>query len=115
MAVNHVTGVRADIAEVLERIRDVASRNKVFEHSVKVGETSDFKSVADSTRQMFEKVNSSQIETESLKDKYLTGDPNVTLTQVLVSTEKSKLAFEGLIVVRNRCLEAYKEIMNMPV
>lgn len=115
MAVNHVTGVRADIAQVLERIRDISSRNKVFDHGVKVNETSDFKSIADSARHMLDKINSSQVETESLKDKYLAGDNNVSLAQVLVSTEKSKLAFEGLIVVRNRCLEAYKEIMNMPI
>lgn len=115
MAVNHVTGVRADIAEVLEKIRDVSARNKVFDHSVKVNETSDFKSVAESTRNMLNNINSSQIETEALKDKYLMGDKNISLAQVLVSTEKSKLAFEGLIVVRNRCLEAYKEIMNMPI
>ena len=50
-----------------------------------------------------------------LKNKYISGDANVSLSQVVVASEKSKLAFEGLIVVRNKCLESYKEIMNMPV
>ncbi len=37
-----------------------------------------------------------------MKDKYLQGDPNVSLSQVMVVNEKSKLAFEGLIIVRKQ-------------
>jgi flagellar hook-basal body complex protein FliE len=50
-----------------------------------------------------------------LKQSYMTGDSNVSISQVMMSTMKSKLAFEGLLVVRNKLLDAYKEIMNMPV
>ena len=43
------------------------------------------------------------------------GDPNVNLAQVMVSLEKSGLAFQAVTQVRNKLLSAYQEIMNMPV
>jgi flagellar hook-basal body complex protein FliE len=33
----------------------------------------------------------------------------------MVTKEKSGIAFEATIQVRNKVLEAYKQIMNMPV
>jgi flagellar hook-basal body complex protein FliE len=61
------------------------------------------------------KVSQLQSETENLKSAYVSGSGNVSLSQVVVASQKSKLAFEGLIAVRNKILEAYKDIMNMPV
>ncbi len=60
-------------------------------------------------------VNQAQIDSEKLKNSYVLGDSNVSMSQVIVASQKSKLAFEGLVSVRNKILEAYKEIMNMPV
>ena len=43
------------------------------------------------------------------------GQPGVSLTQVMVAAEKSSIAFEAMTQVRNKLVDAYKEIMNMPV
>lgn len=115
MTVSNVGGVRADIAQMLEKIRDVSSRAKVFDHNHGVNKSADFSKVFQSTQSVIGNINDLQNTTDALKDKYVSGDPNVSLSQVVVANEKSKLAFEGLIIVRNKCLEAYKEIMNMPV
>jgi len=112
MAINNVTGVRADIAEMLEKIRDASHRTKLFEpHSQKA----DFSKAVDSAHSVMGGINNLQANSESLKAKYLVGDPSVSLSQVVLATEKSKLAFQGLVTVRNKCLEAYKDIMSMPV
>jgi flagellar hook-basal body complex protein FliE len=116
MSVSAVGGVRADIAEMLSKIRDVSNRSPVFSNGLgSVEKTGDFGSVFEALKSSVGGVSDLQAKSESVKNAYLLGDPNVSLSQVIVSSEKSKLAFEGLVTVRNKCLEAYKEIMNMPV
>lgn len=116
MNVSQVGGVRADIAQMLDKIREVSHREAVFSPiSGAHTQTADFSKVMDSSKNLLSSVSDLQSKSEVLKDKYIAGDPTVSLSQVVVSSEKSKLAFEGLMIVRNKCLEAYKEIMNMPV
>jgi flagellar hook-basal body complex protein FliE len=43
------------------------------------------------------------------------GEKNFSLADVMVAKEKSGFAFESTIQVRNKVLEAYKQIMSMPV
>jgi flagellar hook-basal body complex protein FliE len=43
------------------------------------------------------------------------GDRSVTLADTMISASKAGLAFDATVQVRNKFVEAYKEIMNMPV
>ncbi len=43
------------------------------------------------------------------------GDKNVSLADVMIAKEKSGIAFEATMQVRNKVLEAYEKIMQMPV
>jgi flagellar hook-basal body complex protein FliE len=43
------------------------------------------------------------------------GDTGVTLSEVMVASSKSGIALDATIQVRNKFVEAYKEIMSMPV
>ena len=43
------------------------------------------------------------------------GDPNVTLPEVMIAKSKAGLAFEGMVQVRNKMIDAYQEIMRMQV
>ncbi|GAB3034798.1 flagellar hook-basal body complex protein FliE [Bowmanella dokdonensis] len=43
------------------------------------------------------------------------GDKSLSLVDVMVAKEKAGIAFEATVQVRNKVLEAYKTIMNMPV
>lgn len=115
MVTNNVAGVRSDISEMLSKIRDISSKTSVFKTDSPEPSTENFSSVMKHAGKVVDTVNTSMGNTEAIRDKYLQGDPNVSLAQVMLSNEKSKLAFEGLIIVRNKCLDAYKEIMNMPV
>lgn len=51
----------------------------------------------------------------SLREGYLLGDPNIDITRVMVASEKSSIATQAMLQVRNKMVESYKEIMNMPV
>lgn len=60
-------------------------------------------------------VNMLQQETSKLRTAAEMGDKNVSLAQVMIASQKSSLAFEATVQVRNKLVEAYKEIMSMPV
>lgn len=60
-------------------------------------------------------VNALQQETGAMRTAFEMGDKNVSLAQVMIASQKSSLAFEATVQVRNKLVEAYKEIMSMPV
>ena len=39
----------------------------------------------------------------------------IPLTDVVLAMQKSSLAFEATLQIRNKVLKAYEDIMNMPV
>lgn len=107
---------RADISETLAKIRSIASQTKAFSpEAVTQAPKTQFNQVLSVAKDAVLDVSQAQNQAEVMKSAYLTGDPNVSMSQVMMSTMKSKVAFEGLLVVRNKLLDAYKEIMNMPV
>jgi len=59
-------------------------------------------------------VNQAQASARELQTAYARGD-DVNLTEVAIAMQKSSVAFEATVQVRNKLLEAYREIMNMPV
>ena len=64
--------------------------------------------------QMVSDVNSAQMQAAELRTAYERGD-NIPLTDVVIGMQKSSLAFEATLQIRNKVLKAYEEIMNMPV
>ena len=60
-------------------------------------------------------VNELQQTSGDLKTRMELGDPNVTLEQTMIASQKSSIAFEATVQVRNKIVDAYKEIMSMPV
>ena len=59
-------------------------------------------------------VNDLQNTEDKLQDAYDRGE-NVPLTDVVLGMQKSSLAFEATLQIRNKVLKAYEEILNMPV
>lgn len=85
---------------------DILSRT---EKSPAAGQFSDMLS------QALDNVNGMQKESRSMQTRFDMGDPDLSLVDVMVAKEKSGIAFEATVQVRNKLLEAYKTIMNMPV
>jgi flagellar hook-basal body complex protein FliE len=114
MSIDNVTRVRGDISEMLEKIRNISTKTQVFSETA-VTPTKDFTEIMSVAKSHILKVSELQTEAESIKNAYISGNTNISMAQVAIASQKSKLAFEGLIAVRNKILEAYKDIMNMPV
>ncbi len=66
-------------------------------------------------KQSIDSVNESQQYAGELKKAFETGEGNVELAEVMVAIQKSSLSFEAMVQVRNKLVDAYKEIMNMPI
>jgi len=43
------------------------------------------------------------------------GDKSVALPEVMIAMQKASLSFQAMTEVRNRLVNAYQEIMNMPI
>ena len=78
--------------------------------TTKVGQPSFF----DSVKNALDKVNDADIKADAMSEAYDRGE-EVPLTEVVLSMQKSSLAFEATLQVRNKVMKAYEEIMNMPV
>lgn len=60
-------------------------------------------------------VNELQQDSGAKKTAFEMGDRSVTLAEVMVASSKSGIALDAAVQVRNKFVEAYKEIMSMPV
>ena len=65
--------------------------------------------------QAINKVNDVQQASSATADAYIRGDANVDITDVMIASQKSTVAFQAMTQVRNKMVEAYKDIMNMPI
>lgn len=60
-------------------------------------------------------VNELQQNSGDLKTAFEMGDPNVSLAEVMIASQKASVAFEATLQVRNKMVEAYQEVMRMSI
>jgi flagellar hook-basal body complex protein FliE len=71
-------------------------------------------SFIESMRSAVDSVNQQQNAAKELQTAYARGE-DVSLTDVVISMQKSSVAFEATVQVRNKILESYREIMSMAI
>ena len=59
-----------------------------------------------------ERLNNRQIAADDLVQKFVSGEVD-DLHSVMIAAEEARLTLELAVQLRNRCIEAYKEINNM--
>ncbi|BCE01337.1 flagellar hook-basal body complex protein FliE [Marinicellulosiphila megalodicopiae] len=72
-------------------------------------------SFGDMFKSAIDSVNDSKSHANDLSSRYEQGDPSVDLPEVMIALQKSSVSFQAMTQVRNKMVEAYKEIMNMPL
>jgi flagellar hook-basal body complex protein FliE len=60
-------------------------------------------------------VNATQQQAADVATRFERGEPGLELSQVMLEANKSQVAFRATVEVRNRLVNAYQEIMNMPI
>ena len=61
-----------------------------------------------------DEVNNLQMESKNTAAAYETGG-DVSLTDLMMKSQKASISFEATLQIRNKVLRAYEDIMNMPV
>jgi flagellar hook-basal body complex protein FliE len=62
-----------------------------------------------------EQVNAAMVDAKAQATAFERGDPNVSLVEVMVASQRAGLQFQAMTEVRNKLLTAYQEIMSMQV
>lgn len=72
-------------------------------------------SFGETLQNALEGVNSAQKNAGALAQAFELGDPRADLARVMVAAQQSQVAFRATVEVRNRLVQAYQDVMNMPL
>ena len=121
---------RADINQLLQQMRQVQDQMKsgqgLRESAAADGMTplgglnaagqgQKVPGFSDLFKQAVTSVNETQQQASAMATAYEKGDTGVSLSQVMVASQKANVSFQALTQVRNRLVEAYQDVMNMPM
>lgn len=95
-------------------VRDVADV-KGLDRGVKVSSASDVPSFGDMLAQAVDKVNNIQQSAGAMSAAYEKGDPTIDISDVMIASQKASVAFQSMVQVRNKVMDAYRDVMNMPL
>ena len=66
-------------------------------------------------RESIDQVNELQLDADLTLQKFLSDDPSVKHEQVVVAFRKAQVAFETLMQIRNKLVDAFEDIQQMRV
>jgi flagellar hook-basal body complex protein FliE len=66
-------------------------------------------------QQGIDSVNRTQQSADGLANAFERGVPGVELPQVMLEMQKANVSFRAAVEVRNKLVNAYQDIMNMPI
>jgi flagellar hook-basal body complex protein FliE len=101
-----LTQMRAAQAQASQQTNPLAQTQNVGASDV------DFSSMMKSA---VNKVNETQQAAGDLKTAFEMGDPNVSLADAMIASQKASVAFQATLQVRNKLVQAYEEVMRMSV
>ncbi len=118
---------RPDINQLLLNMRDMKSQVQAPSQSPAALDVADNitrpgLNVQDTTpafgdlfNRAIDNVNGLQQQAAAMSSAYARGDESVDITDVMIASEKSRVGFQATVQVRNKVIEAYQDIMNMPI
>lgn len=100
-----------EISQVLAQMRVMASQAGAQPAQETSAASGNFQQLLSDS---ISKVNGLQSEAGAMKTAFEQGQ-DVDLAQVMVATQKASLSFNAMVEVRNKLVDAYKDVMNMPL
>ena len=70
---------------------------------------------AQALKAQLDQVNALHEDSRKLGERFAIGDDSVNLSDVMLATQKSSIALQATVQVRNKLVTAYHDIMNMQV
>ena len=99
---------------MLSQIRAYEARAKNQPELLEPGSGVEKTSFSELVKGAVNSVNDLQQKSTVMAAAYESGD-DVPLTDVVLSMQKSSIAFEATLQIRNKVIKAYEDIKNMPV
>lgn len=100
---------------ILEQINIQANEIKGTSQAGRINEQPKTTNFNDILFQSINNISDLQVSAKSQAQQYMIGAPGVGLDDVMVSLQKSSVALNLGVQVRNKLVNAYQEIMNMSV
>jgi flagellar hook-basal body complex protein FliE len=66
-------------------------------------------------KQSIDAVNQTQKTAGNLSKQFEMGNEDVSLAEVMIASQKASVSFQAMVQVRNKLVDAYKDVMNMPM
>lgn len=66
-------------------------------------------------RDAVREVNAAQNAAQAQAQAFQMGDRSISIEQVMISMQQASLSFQGMVAVRNKLVEAYREISSLSV
>lgn len=103
-----------DVNNLLAQMRQLSAQVRPAETALKAAPAAkaDFSALL---KQSIEHVGASQRQAGAMAASFERGDPGADLGRTMVAIQKADLSLRTMTEVRNKLVDAYKEIMNMPV
>lgn len=122
---------RVDISRLLVEMRSLKAQTQAFQRPQGLGPTElnagrglgtqaaeGVKKVpgfGEVMSQAINKVNDVQKASSAMATAYEQGVPGVDITDVMIASQKASVSFQAMVQVRNKLVEAYRDVMNMPI
>ena len=66
-------------------------------------------------KQSIDTVNATQQNASQMAHTFETGESDASLGEVMISLQKANVSFQAMVQVRNKLVDAYNDVMNMPM
>jgi flagellar hook-basal body complex protein FliE len=66
-------------------------------------------------KESIDAVNQTQKTAGKLSTAFETGQSDVSLAEVMIASQKASVSFQAMLQVRNKLVDAYKDVMSMPM
>lgn len=102
-----------NINQVLAQMRAMSvEAGSVSSETPELESRSDFAAML---QQSIDGVNENQQTASNMAKAFETGESDISLAEVMISAQKASVSFQAMVQVRNKLVDAYKDVMNMPM
>jgi len=70
---------------------------------------------ADALKNSLGEVNQIQQQAQTMGDQFASGNDNISISDVMIATQKANISLQTTVQVRNKMVAAYTDIMNMQI
>ena len=104
-----------DVNNLLSQMRQMTAQVRAPQAVAKAAPVAGQADFSTLLKESVSAVGRNQVEAGRMAASFERGDPGADLGRTMIAVQKADLSLRTMVEVRNKMVDAYKEIMNMPV